>query len=501
MNKPAEKKIPASLFEQALSHVHESVCITDSELTAPGPRILFVNQAFERLTGYARGDVLGRDPRLLQGPMTSRDLLDTLRNSLSAGESFNGETINYRSDGTPFVMQWTIDPVAVDDETYFVAFQRDVTDQRLHERATAAVAALDQAAIEIATRSGPGDLIESYAAALQQAVAAYCLAGRVTVLLEDSTGVRTIAGGGAEPDDKGDREDATYEPPRVARQVRETIEGHTFNAEIRINGLEGASIALVAHPALSRVVTAAAHGFNSLAALEQRRREIAAVQRVLMPPRTFSIAGFRLLSHYSPSRHSESAGGDWFDAIELADTVRLVVGDVVGKGLQAAAEMGLVRAHLRALLLAGTPLEEVVEVTDTFSRKERMMATAIFVDVERANGLMTIASAGHPAPLVARGDHVNVTHIHVSPPLGAFRSAVPLPAPTQDILQPDATLVLYTDGAFESDRHGLAAGPETLAEQLTGCDDIDDVWNRLTRLDGGRDDDVAILLAKRLLPT
>lgn len=110
-----------------------SMILTDADLDEPGPRILWVNPAFERTTGYHAADVLGRSPRFMQGPGTDRSVLRELRRLLEQGDDFEGEAINYRADGTPFVMSWRI--TALRDEhgraTHYLATQDDVTELRL----------------------------------------------------------------------------------------------------------------------------------------------------------------------------------------------------------------------------------------------------------------------------------------------------------------------------------------------------------------------------------
>ncbi len=110
-----------------------SMLLTDADLDEPGPRILWVNAAFERTTGYVGSEIIGRNPRFLQGPATDRSVLAELRALLQRGEDFEGEAINYRKDGTPFVMSWRI--AALRDEhgepTHYLATQDDVTELRL----------------------------------------------------------------------------------------------------------------------------------------------------------------------------------------------------------------------------------------------------------------------------------------------------------------------------------------------------------------------------------
>jgi PAS domain S-box-containing protein len=126
------------MLEQVVENALESIVVTEAEpLDEPGPRILYVNRAFEEMTGYEKEEVVGRSPRFLQGPETDRRVLDHVRMQLEDGEPVTDETVNYRKDGTPFRIQWTIAPVTGPggDVQYWVALQRDVTDQRATEEA------------------------------------------------------------------------------------------------------------------------------------------------------------------------------------------------------------------------------------------------------------------------------------------------------------------------------------------------------------------------------
>jgi PAS domain S-box-containing protein len=120
------------LLESAVQQADDAVTITSAELDEPGPKIVYANPAFSKLTGYPLDDVLGRTPRLLQGRNTDRAVLDDLRRTLAAGEVFSGETTNYRKDGSEFLMQWRVAPLRdrAGLVTHYVAIQRDVTDQR-----------------------------------------------------------------------------------------------------------------------------------------------------------------------------------------------------------------------------------------------------------------------------------------------------------------------------------------------------------------------------------
>ncbi len=117
---------PASILDD----LFDGVMVTDADFSAPdGVRIAYVNQAVCDITGYAAGELLGHSPRMLQGPQTDQGLIQRLGRELRAGGCFQGQTINYRKDGTPFTMEWSISPVPgpTGEPEWFVAVQRDAT--------------------------------------------------------------------------------------------------------------------------------------------------------------------------------------------------------------------------------------------------------------------------------------------------------------------------------------------------------------------------------------
>jgi PAS domain S-box-containing protein len=118
------------LLAAALIDADDAVTITCADLEEP--RIVFVNPAFTALTGYAAEEVLGKTPRLLQGPGTDRQVLDRLRAALAAGRCFEGEALNYRKDGSELWLEWRIAPVrdAAGRISHFVAVQRDGSARR-----------------------------------------------------------------------------------------------------------------------------------------------------------------------------------------------------------------------------------------------------------------------------------------------------------------------------------------------------------------------------------
>ena len=110
----------------------DCVLITDADLTQPGPRILYANPSFERMSGYSLTRILGKTPRLFQGPDTDQEMLKRLRSTLERKRIFVAETTNYRQDGTPYRVRWQIAPIfdSSGEVTHFVSLQRNISAQQ-----------------------------------------------------------------------------------------------------------------------------------------------------------------------------------------------------------------------------------------------------------------------------------------------------------------------------------------------------------------------------------
>jgi PAS domain S-box-containing protein len=134
-NRLLEAEQRLKLLETAVAQAKEAVLITGAQLESPGPEILFVNPAFSEMTGYSQEEVLHKTPRILQGPKSDRAMLTELREALSRGEPFSGETVNYRKDGSEYYVEWDITPIRSSGGqiSHFLSIQRNVTARRLAE--------------------------------------------------------------------------------------------------------------------------------------------------------------------------------------------------------------------------------------------------------------------------------------------------------------------------------------------------------------------------------
>lgn len=137
----------SSLFQAAVMQSWNAIVITDADLSA-GCRVLIANPAFCAMTGYTLDELRGRSLAILQGPQTDPAVIEELRACLNAARFFEGTAINYRKDGSTYIVRWNITPVHDDDGvlTHFISVQRDISEAVRAEREIGLLArALDAA--------------------------------------------------------------------------------------------------------------------------------------------------------------------------------------------------------------------------------------------------------------------------------------------------------------------------------------------------------------------
>ncbi|MFE9653597.1 SpoIIE family protein phosphatase [Micromonospora sp. NPDC006431] len=231
---------------------------------------------------------------------------------------------------------------------------------------------------------------------------------------------------------------------------------------------------------------------------EAEHRIATTLQHSLLPRTLPQLPGAVVASRYLPGSAEVEVGGDWYDVIGTPDDeLVLVIGDVMGKGVRAAAAMGQLRNALRAYVLEGydpgqalTRLNRLVGSTEGGS-----FATVVCLWFSPRTGRLRYASAGHPAPLVIRGDDVSYLHDRaLGPPVGAIPQAEYRTVEGQ--LAPGGRLLLYTDGLIEDRQLGIDAGLGRLRLDATTrgehvADLVDAVVQRVA--ERIRHDDVAVL--------
>ena len=116
------------LLEASIEDSFNSIVITEA---GKGYPIVYVNSAFCEMTGYGPHEVMGKSPSILQGPDTDKEVIKQLDEDIKSNRLFHGKAINYRRDGSPFMMEWKIVPIKGDKGhiTHYLAIQRDVTEK------------------------------------------------------------------------------------------------------------------------------------------------------------------------------------------------------------------------------------------------------------------------------------------------------------------------------------------------------------------------------------
>ena len=110
-----------SLLKVQTDNSFDSILVTDTKSV-----ILYANKAFKTLTGFDPAEVIGKTPQILQGDATDKKVLGRLASAIQSGDRFEGRAINYRKDGTAFIMHWRVLPVKVGRENrVWVAIQRE----------------------------------------------------------------------------------------------------------------------------------------------------------------------------------------------------------------------------------------------------------------------------------------------------------------------------------------------------------------------------------------
>ncbi|MFJ5260449.1 SpoIIE family protein phosphatase [Streptomyces sp. NPDC088387] len=247
-------------------------------------------------------------------------------------------------------------------------------------------------------------------------------------------------------------------------------------------------------------VTDHAEAAERLRASERSQRETAVtLQRSLLPQELEEPDDLRIAATYQPGGTETAVGGDWYDVITLGGgRTALVIGDVMGRGVRAAAVMGQLRTAVRAYARLDLPPHEVLQLLDGLAAEidANQIATCVYAIHDPNEGRLVYASAGH-LPILVRDESGSVLRADepTGPPLGTggwMHASGTVP------LGPGSTAVLYTDGLVERRDADLDEGIEALERALAGATGTPQVvCDRLVRSAGvaaDHDDDVAVLV-------
>ena len=558
---PAEP-LPLDLADQtvrdaAVRAMQHSLTVTDP--TLPDNPLVYVNPAFERMTGYAAADVVGRNCRFLQGPDTDPVAVARVRAGLAAAEPVTEVLLNYRKDGTPFWNELAISPVydAAGGLTHYVGVQTDVTVQiaaqaerdAAYRREREARADAESAQVRLAllaTASAQFDAsldVDAIVDRLLRILVAQIGDWAITDIVNRDGSVRRRRG--------AHRDDARM--PEVAALCRRADLSAPLRAALNSDepvALRAAGPALVtSNPALARTAAQLGVGSALVVPLRSRHRavgvltllsgvpdgfgpaEVALVvelgrragiamdnaqtfterdhvarvlQQSLLPPTLPDVPGVSVATRYRPAGEGMEVGGDFYDLFVTSGGFGLVIGDVCGRGPDAAAITGLARHTVRAAGIGRRGPREVLELLNRAlladDLGDRFLTAAYAHLAPRDSGVDVVVSVGGHPPLLRVTPGGDISALGTP---GSLIGAFPEVDLVEDRahLAPGDVLVLITDGVLEASgptglfgevrltatiRAAAAQGAEQVADAILGA--------VLDHTGGELNDDLAIVV-------
>ncbi|MEU9075428.1 PAS domain S-box protein [Kitasatospora sp. NPDC004745] len=466
--------------------------------------IRLVNAQTEALFGYRREELLGRPVELLvpgrfhAHHVRHREHYAANRQlrPMGAGLELHG----LRKDGTEFPVEISLSPLETVDGPLVSAAVRDVSERKAAEQRINELAGLvesSQDAILAITLDGDITYWNAAAHRLYGYTSAEAVGCHVSLLA---------------PPNRRDEVGAVLDRLRGGEKaehfgtLRATRLGRLLDVDVTLWPTRSADGLVTGACAIIRDISDLKRVEAELTALYEQQRHIAlTLQRSLMgtPP---AIPGLATAHRYRPATQGAGVGGDWFDLIPLgAGRVGIMIGDVMGRGLEAAAVMGQLRSAAHALAAVGLEPWRLMQALDTFVAGldvPDQIVTCCYLVIAPDTREVTVCSAGHlPVLVTAPGEPVRGLDAPVSAPLGV--GGVPHQQ-NSVVLPPGTTLALYTDGLIETPgsdiEQRLTDLTAILGGALTGGDDLEAAADHVLGLvlpDAAQhDDDVTLLLAR-----
>jgi PAS domain S-box-containing protein len=483
-------------FRALLESAPDAMVIVDGAGT-----IRLVNAQTEALFGYPREELLGCPVEILvpgrfraDHPVHRRGYAANRQvRPMGAGLDLRG----LRRDGSEFPVEISLSPLQTSDGLLVSAAVRDVSDRKAADERISELALIvesSQDAILTKTLDGVITFWNSAAARMYGYTAEEAVGRHVSMLAppghEEEIGALLARIG------RGERIDH-YETLRM------TSTGSLLDVDILVCPMRTRGGAIVGGCAIARDIAEHKRAQQEITRLYQQQRHVAlTLQHALMgsPP---EVPGMDTASRYRPATRG-GVGGDWFDLIPLgAGRVGVLIGDVMGRGLEAATVMGQLRSAANALARTGMAPQQLMHALDAVARDlPGQLITCCYLVIDAIAGEVTAASAGHlPVLLVQPDATVGQLPVPVSVPLGV--GGIPhrettLPVPHRSVL------VLYTDGLVETRGSDLGTQIKALESELrtifaTTCSleqAADRVLAALLPGSGEPADDVTLLLAR-----
>ncbi|WP_421735043.1 SpoIIE family protein phosphatase [Cellulomonas sp.] len=558
---PVSDHVLVDVRDRALRATSVPIALLDA--TESGLPVVWVNDAFERVTGYGLEDARRRHADVLRDNALPAADIERLRTAVHTGQTVVQTLTLRRADGSPFACRVTLSPVPAADGgalTHWVAALQDLTEQLSHDAEQAAlVEAERRERRSLGLIAQVSDLLmdvdDPHALREIAAVLRRSVVGWAAFYLNDG-GLRVADGIDVPhaPTGKGSRHG---ELPAVRDAgpdaVQQLLDGELDRpVELELRGSHGAGSAsawlvgqaglvlgdagpsddhrvavfpltgrrrvlgvLAVHPheggglrglepSVRTVLELTARRVGMVidnARLYDREHRLAETLQRAMLPEQAEVDGLDVWTYYAPNSENAQVGGDWYDVLQVSpDVVGVVIGDVVGHDVEAAAAMGQLRSVVRSYMVDLTTPGPVLERVDQLVAGMRVPRPAglVLSTLTRTDGSWRLeySRAGHLPALLVRGG--SVTQLSASGgPLIGFGGA---PRSTEGVdLDPGDVVIYYTDGLIERRDRGLREGLDTLsavAAAVTARDAAGVGEELLSRLADHREDDVAVVVVR-----